>query len=149
MERLEAADLQRDALRIREALGRLCTRGVVSWWVRDTAEILLALRCVSDRASVNGHDDVEALVGILRELVGRIRHQSHGKILWIVLGLEDDYLQLRAGERRALAGRAFRDGMAPVRADTIRLHHEPAALDRLTEMLLQYERATLDRAAGD
>jgi len=126
----------------REALGSLCTRGIEPWWVREQ-EALLGLSCVAARAAPHADDaDIraEALVEILRELVGRIRHVSHGKILWIVLGLEEQYLRMSsAEERRRCAGEAFRGGERPVSAGTIRQHHEKRALDRLTEMLLDYE----------
>jgi hypothetical protein len=129
---------------VREALGRLCTRGVEPWWVREQ-EVLLRLTCVSAR--VESSDDldsrVDALVEILRELVGRIRHLSHGSILWVVLGLEDRYLRMGSAEqRRECAGRIFRGGERPVSAGTIRQHHEKRALDRLTAMLVEYERTT-------
>lgn len=67
-------------------------------------------------------------------------HQSHGQILWIVFGLEEGYTEQSVEDRRRLAGEKFRDGMKPVKPSTIRQHHEKKALDRLTEMLLDYNR---------
>jgi hypothetical protein len=130
---------------VREALGHLCTKGVVPWWVQDRADVLLGLTCVSARVESGGGsiDRVEALTEILRELVGRIYHQSHGKILWIVLALDEQYVGLSAEERRQLAGREFRGGAEPVSAGTIRQLHEKRALDRLTTLLIEYERRNL------
>jgi hypothetical protein len=135
-----------DERAIRTALGRLCTRGVEPWWVREQEE-LLALTCVSARASPSSSDSniserADALVCILRELVGRMRRTSHGQILWIVLGLEEQYLSMgSAEERRKCAGEVFRGGERPVSAGTIRQHHEKRALDRLTALLLEHERS--------
>ncbi|MFZ1153509.1 MAG: hypothetical protein WAN93_01250 [Solirubrobacteraceae bacterium] len=137
-----------DEQEVRQALGRLCTKGLIPWWVRDQADVLLNLRCVVDRAqaSEGRQDQVEALVEILRELIGRIRHQSHGEILWIVLGFETDCANMSVEERRKLAGEKFRDGMKPVKSSTIRQHHEKKALDRLTKMLLDYESRHIGKA---
>jgi hypothetical protein len=135
---------------VRQALGHLCTRGLVPWWVRDKADVLLNLRCVVGRtAAGDGQiDEVEALAEILRELVGRIRHQSYGKILWIVLDLGGAYPNKSVEERRLIAGENFRGGEEPVKASTIRQHHEKRALDRLTEMLLAYEREHVENASA-
>jgi hypothetical protein len=137
-----------DDQEVRRALGRLCTKGPIPWWVRDEADALLRLRCVVDRAQASDGrlDQVGALVEILRELVSRIGHQSHGQILWIVLGLEEGYTEQSVEERRKLAGEKFRDGMKPVTPSTIRQHHEKKALDRLTKMLLDYNRRHVESA---
>jgi hypothetical protein len=140
-----ASDDSVDSDAIRGALGRLCTRGVVPWWIRDKAPVLLELRCVKARATknTNAHadpDEVNALVEILREQVGSMRDHSYGEILWVVLGLEDRYLGLNARARRAIAGRDFRKGEQPVTAETIRQLHEKAALDHLTVRLADLER---------
>lgn len=143
------AEESRD-LEVRQALGHLCTRCLVPWWVRDKADVLLKLRCVIDRAAASdgGLDEVEALGEILRELVGRIRHQSHGEILWIVLDLDRAHPGKSVEERRRIAGESFRDGEKPVKASTIRQHHEKRALDRLTEMLLAYEQRHIESASA-
>jgi hypothetical protein len=128
---------------IRGALGQLCTRGVAPWWIREKAELLLRLPCVTARARGRAHadgeaDEVEALVEILRELIESIENQPHKRILQIVLDLDRRYSKLTAGERREVAGREFRDH--PVKAETIRQVHEKAALDRLAIMLTAFDR---------
>ncbi len=130
---------------IRKALGCLCTRGVEPWWIRDKAGVLLQLPSVRARARQNACADreegeVDALIEILRELIEPIRDQSHGQILWIVLGLEQQYLKLNARERRGVAGRLFRKGEKPVSAETIRQLHEKTALDRLTALFVDFDR---------
>jgi hypothetical protein len=145
----EDAEAPRD-LEVRQALGHLCTGSLVPWWVRDKADVLLRLRCVSDRAAVGDGrlDEVEVLAEILRELVGRIRYQSHGEILWTVLDLDRAHPGTSVEERRRIAGESFRDGEKPVKASTIRQHHEKRALDRLTEMLLAYEKRHVESASA-
>jgi hypothetical protein len=134
-----------DSDAIRKALGRLCTRGVAPWWVREKAEVLIRLRCVAARARESANadgevDEVESLVEILRELVESIDNKPHKRILRIVLDLDRQYTALTAGQRRAVAGREFRGGDHPVTAETIRQVHEKAALDRLTIMLVAFDK---------
>lgn len=130
-----------DDREIRAALGRLCTRGVVPWWIREKADVLLDLPCVAERVrKSNGDlDDVGALIEILRRLVDDLRPRPYGTILRIVLGLDSQYLDLSAEERRARAGEEFRGGEQPVSAGTIRQLHEKAALDRLTALLVDFD----------
>ena len=144
----------RRAVPTRRALGHLCTKGLLRYWIRRRAGPLLDFRCVRDRADrllaspaspidLNESDGrPEALVDVLREIVGGMRRSEEGKLLWIVLGLDPRYVGATAIVRRTAAGREFRSGEAVVRAGTIRQIHEPRALDLLTRRLLAYEDAT-------
>ncbi|HKG04619.1 MAG TPA: hypothetical protein VKB03_15710 [Conexibacter sp.] len=142
-------------VQVRRALGRLCTRGLLRYWIRSRAGPLLDLRCVQERATkllnspgspidLNDSDGgPEALIEILREQVGGMRRsqveKEEGKLLWIVLGLDPRFADKSAWVRREAAGREFRGGEATVLAGTIRQLHEPRALDALTSRLLTYE----------
>lgn len=143
------------AVPTRSALGRLCTRGLLRYWIRSRAGPLLDLGSVGDRArellqspgspiDLNDSDGrPEALIEILRELVGGMRRsqlqKEEGKLLWIVLGLDPRFAGRSARVRREAAGREFRGGEATVGAGTIRQLHEPRALDALTIRVLAYE----------
>jgi len=136
---------------VRRALGRLCTRGLRLHWIRKRAGPLLELGCVLDRAAslpltrhslVDGDRRPEALVDVLREVVGHMRGSEEGEVLWIVLGLDPRFEGASAILRREAAGREFRGGEDPVRGGTIRQLHEPRALDLLTERLLAFENAS-------
>jgi hypothetical protein len=65
-----------------------------------------------------------------------------------VLNLDGAYPGTSVEERRRIAGESFRGGEEPVKASTIRQHHEKRALDRLTEMLLAYEREHVEGASA-
>jgi hypothetical protein len=68
---------------------------------------------------------------------------SYAELLTVVLGLDEQYLG-RPGAR-AIAGVGFRGGHTPVGAGTIRQHHEPKALDELSESLLAFKNPTTER----
>jgi hypothetical protein len=137
--------------RISRSLRRLCTKGAESWWIIERAPALLELECVRRAAGEQpgSRGRATALIRILRELVLEFLHEPHGVLLWIVLGLESDYvgsdgehyhlLDLNAFERRTLAGAEFRGGRHRVGANAIRLHHEPVAVARLSHLLLRRE----------
>jgi hypothetical protein len=144
---------------VRRALGRLCTKAVRGYWIHEEAQALLDLRCVRERSRRSAmerrvfHEEedpdgrAEALVEVLRDLVGRIRTRPDGRLLWIVLGLDPRWRARTATERRREAGKTFRGGVDPVGPNTIRQVHEPRALDRLTSLLIAHEDAQVAAAA--
>lgn len=155
------ADLRADTRwrQIRRGLGRLARHGVVPWWALESTPALLDLECVRVRAADRPrYERAVALRSLLRELVAEFSEAPSGIVLRIVLGLDDSWidadgaehrlLEMSAEERRLLAGREFRHGAGQVGAHAIRLHHEPLALDRLAQALLQRE-ATLTGPASN
>lgn len=135
--------------KLRNELGRLCTEGVERSWVLEVANHLLELDTV--KARLNGADDddskFEAVVAEVREAVGKLGGYQHKRLLGVVLGLDDKFLGMSARGRREFAGIEFRGGQRPVGRETIRKHHEPKALDKLTELLLK--RNPLSTSGGE
>lgn len=124
--------------RLRRELGRLCTNGVEHYWVLDVANHLLELDTVKARMKGTDDDSIyNAVVDELRDAVEKLAPRRHRRILTIVFGLDERYLGDSAKSRRTMAGMEFRDGSRPVSPETIRQHHEPKALDKLTELLLK------------
>ncbi|MFL5897453.1 MAG: hypothetical protein ACJ76D_03185 [Solirubrobacterales bacterium] len=129
---------------IRKALGRLVRNGADPYWVGEDGYVLLGLRCVEDRVDKDFKGKPEAsalaLIEILRERVEEIEKKPTRKLLWIIFDFDRDYPDSTAKVRRTVAGERFREGKKPVTHGTVRQYHEPRALDRLSELLVDYER---------
>jgi hypothetical protein len=134
--------------RVRKALARVVTDGLVPYTVLDEGWPLLELEIVHSR--VETHDDTsendravaytKALTTVLQEAVesDRISGKSR-RLLRAVLPLKPEYLGRSVKERRIAAGKEMKDGKK-VQPGTIRTYYEPKALDKLTEVLLEMER---------
>lgn len=138
---------------IRKALGRLVRNGADPYWVGEDGHILLDLRCVQDRAErdFKGKPDAQALalIEILRELIeSKIAKKQVRRLLEILFDFDRDYPESTAKKRRTVAGEQFRDGKKQVTQGTVRQYHEPRALDRLAELLVEYERQARGEGKG-
>jgi hypothetical protein len=137
---------------IDSALRRLCTRGAAPYWVRQKCPALLELKGVTDRLAELERPSREqataALVAYLKTVIDRLDEDDDRIVLEVVLGLEDEYLQLRkAPERHALAGKLCRGGQDPLSGNTIRQRELPRALKQLYALILEDEGVSLDPAA--
>jgi len=122
---------------VRRALSSLVTRGAESIWTPEVHP-LLELPAVRTRIAKIGEDRAaEALLEVLSKAIDELEGSQYRVLLTIVLEIDPEYRGLSAGERRSIAGRRFRGGARPVSAGTIRQHHEPRALDLLTEELVK------------
>jgi hypothetical protein len=125
---------------IRGELGVLCTNGLIPYWIKDRAPMLLRLACVRNLAGETNADPsdddlAQGLIELLGGLVEKIASSQHRILLTIVLALDPDYKDTTAKERRTAAGELFRGGSRQVTWGTIRQHHEPRALDQLAALL--------------
>jgi hypothetical protein len=124
---------------VRQALSRLVVHGADAVW-SPKAQPLLRLPRVRERIDELGEDQAaEALRQVLQEAIDNLGQSQYRLLLTIVLGLSQNYEDLSAGDKRALAGKEFRGGTKPVSAGTIRQHHEPRALDELASLLVSNE----------
>ncbi len=161
---------------VREALARLCTKALRTYWILEPdGHVLLRLACVQrhlkvDAAKAVEKDYAKALRSYLQDAVQRVASLPYRTILEVVLGMGDPTWQAKswrhetAKVRRARAGELFREedededpgadedvgeaGADGVAGDTIRQHHEPRAIRALAEIVIQDERQAKDAAAS-
>ena len=131
---------------VAEALAVLVRYGAEGVWRNDAAP-LLSLPGVRTRhdATVDS-EGAAALKDVLVQSLERVPSPQYRGLLRVVLGLDPEYADLPAKERRAVAGRMFRGGDSPVSAGTIRQHHEPKALAELAAVLVPHEAGTIERS---
>jgi hypothetical protein len=121
---------------VRHALARLVVRGVEAVWSPEL-QPLLRLPAVRQEVAEAGEGSApKALRSVLKRAVHSLASSQYRSLLNIVLGLDRQYEDMSAGEKREVAGREFRGGTKPVSAGTIRQHHEPRALDELASLLV-------------
>lgn len=122
---------------LRVALTRVVRNGADAVWLPEI-QSLLELPAV--QAAISGpppREPGDALRAVLKHAAQQLGRSQYRKLLTIVLDLDREYADLSVQDRRAVAGREFRDGQRPVSAGTIRQHHERRALDQLAEVLQQ------------
>jgi hypothetical protein len=134
---------------IRKRLGELVTVGMVPEQVADVGEELLELEIVSRRvklsaAATEEEEDLAyatALTSLLREAVEPLRPKKYRRLLKCVLPLKKELLGKSIDERREAAAKAFnkKGGKEGVKPGTIRTYHEPRALDKLAQLLIEME----------
>ena len=143
---------------IAQALGRLATNAVMTWWILEKGRLLLGLDSVRSRVPTGAQGEkayAVALRNYLNEAVARVESPQYRTILEVVLGIGDErwsnkaWRREKAKARRREAGRRFRPDEAGVPPDTIRQHHEPRAINALAHVIWQEEsearREALDR----
>jgi hypothetical protein len=137
---------------LREALGSLNQEGAHQWAVIETETLLgleIAKRAAKTRAQDGTLEEAAAFVNLLRETVSSFEHEPQGRLLTVILALSDPWTDPEGGEhtltgttltaRRELAGRYFKFPHRKKGVDSIRLNHEPTALDRLAVNLMREE----------
>jgi hypothetical protein len=143
--------------RVRKNLGRLCTKGVDPWVIIDETSRLLDLHVTAvaaDRISKSAEPMTEkrlalGFTNLLRELVTEFRGDPLGEVLQIVMALDETYtdregqehhlFSMNVTQRRKLAGQNVYLPYRTFESDTIRMTHEPDALDRLYVMMMRRE----------
>jgi hypothetical protein len=130
---------------IRATLDRLKERSTsIDWHVHESAQQLLRLACVrqlapSDAARDDGHLPT-ALRRVLREEIDGIDDPpSMHRLLVILLDINGQHAHETLEARRRTIGKTFRPGARSITWGTVRKHHEPRALDELTDRLVARE----------
>lgn len=132
------ASITPDEKEVRAALARLVAHGIDSVWLPET-QALLEVPSVRRKIEELGADHAgDALRQVLSDAVESLGQSQYRRLLTIVLGLEPEYAEMSAGDKRSIAGQQFRGGSKPVGPGTIRQHHEPRALDELAAVLCAF-----------
>jgi hypothetical protein len=126
------------------ALGALCRRALRSWWILEVGEVLIGLDCVRHYLPEQPKEDRDYVVSVRKYLetaLGRMKSTQHRILLEVVLGLGDErwnnkeWRQHAAKERRAEAGRLFRESEDMVDESTIRRVYQPRATAELAQII--------------
>jgi hypothetical protein len=143
---------------IEKVLGNLCTHALRTFWILEVGRPLLALDCVQARVSPPGsekeRDHAQALRKYLEDAVKRIESPQNRIVLEAVYGVgtwnDRDWRRKKAAMRRKEAGKRFRgsDG-TPVKAGTIRQHHEPKAIRLLAAIIWRDEKMARGEPLAD
>lgn len=125
------------------------------FWIRGHAPTLTALECVQVKArELRAQSDfkpdaletpdsdglAEAVLEVIQECLAPIKNTPDGRLLRIVMDLDRKRIEQSARDRRTAAGREFRGRDAKgVGESAVRQIHEPLALNRLTDLVLERE----------
>jgi hypothetical protein len=139
---------------VRGGLGALKEEGAHPYAFEKEAVGLLDLsaakKFAAEKRSGNGKlDDATAFIELLREVVSPFSGHPEGRLLTIVLGLEDPWVDPEGNEhklltktlteRRELAGLWFQWPRRTRGVDAIRLNYEGKALNRLAVNIMRRE----------
>jgi hypothetical protein len=139
---------------VRKGLGALKEEGAHSYAFIEEAAGLLDLSAArafaKSKPSGNGTlDDASSFVDLLREMVQPFAQEPHGRLLTILLTLDDPWTdpdgtqhkvsKMNLTERRALGGQWFRYPRPGRGVDAIRLNYEIRALNQLAVNLMRRE----------
>lgn len=122
---------------VKKALGSLVRFGVEGLWTERAAPLLDLRTVTRGTAGLSHKEALQRVRENLEAAIQEVPSPQHQDLLRIVLGLDVETASMSAAERRAEAGRRFREGKRPVQGDTIRQYHEPQALEQLAAVLLR------------